>query len=89
VRCYGTNVIKYNDIKNTNCYSIFLLASLRVVLLKKLNYADNLDEVSFAHLRCGAKTISKKANCLHMVKSYFLKIQNKVRYNKIKWTKSK
>jgi hypothetical protein len=52
-----------------------------VLLNKKLNFADNPDQVSFAHLWRGAKTISKKASCLHMVKSCFLKIQNKARHN--------
>ena len=44
-----------------------------VLLNKKLNFADNPDQVSLAHLWRGAKTISKKSSCLHMVKSGFLK----------------
>jgi len=45
-----------------------------ILLNKKLNFADNPNQVSLAHLWRGAKTISKKASCLHMVKSCFLKI---------------
>jgi hypothetical protein len=52
------------------------------------------EHVTLVHVRVDSRMgmvcfINQEVKCLHMVKSYFLKIQNKVRYNKIKWTKSK
>lgn len=43
-----------------------------IMLYKKLNFADDPDQVPFTHLRRSAKTISKETSSLHMVKSRFL-----------------